>query len=205
MHTAASLAAIAAANARRELAAGGTGGQNGDDEEGAEKAPEDWFFWGLILAAAYSPWSGRAPSEWKYLQSSSGPPKRKRGDGEVTVDGANPVCNPKAMARLNPNGEAFTRRQLDAAVKKEKEAEKRAAKEKENQETKQEALGAMKTANDHASRISQNIEKMVELKEKEASRIAREDKIKALEKKLMLGLGDPVSVKADLLRLLDEC
>lgn len=196
----AALAALAAASIRQEGAGAAPGGRRSEEDD--EEVPIGWLFSMLILAAAYSPWSGRAPSEWKYLQSSSGPTKRK---SDITLDEDNPVCNPAAMARLNPNGDAFSRRQHYAALKKEKEADEKAAREKENRETRKEALQAMKAANDHAKAIGDNIRKMVDLKEKEAEQNAREMRIKALEKKLMLGLGDPVAVKAELARLFDEC
>lgn len=189
---AAGLAALAAANLRKESEAAGAG-----EERDGDEVPESWHFAYLILTAAYSPWGGNAPGEWKHLESSSGPKKRK-STAEVTVDSSNPVCNPAAMSRLNPNGDAFGRRQLAAAVNKEKELEKKQEKEKENNAAKNEALSEMKAGNVHAKTIGQNIEKMVVLKEREA-------KIRALEKKLMLGLGDPQTVKADLLELLDQC
>lgn len=176
------------------------------DSEDEEDVPDSWFFPYLILAAAYSPWGGNTPSEWKHLESSSGPKKRKKSSArtEITLDDSNPVCNPAAMARINPNGDAFSRRTHAAAIKKEKENEKKAAREKENEEARKEALSAMNAANDHAKTIGENIAKIAQLKEKEAATADRENKIKALEKKLMLGLGDKSEIMQELEKLLNS-
>lgn len=156
------LAAQAAARLRQEKQATGASKDPKEDE-----VPDSWFCPYLILAAAYSPWGGNTPSEWKHLESSSGPKKRKStAPPEITLDKSNPVCNPAAMVRINPNGDAFSRRQHAAAIKKEKELEKKATKDKENEEARKEALSAMKAANDHAKSIGENIAKIAHLKEK---------------------------------------
>ena len=63
----------------------------------------------------------------------------------------------------------------------------------------------MEEANIHVGVLSANIKRLVELREKGATAAARAQKITSLEKKLMLGLGDPVATKAELRILLDEC
>ena len=63
----------------------------------------------------------------------------------------------------------------------------------------------MEEANIHVGVLSANIKRLVELREKQAAAAARAEKITSLEKKLMLGLGDPVTTKAELHSLLDQC
>ncbi|CAB1110032.1 unnamed protein product [Ectocarpus sp. CCAP 1310/34] len=118
--------------------------------------------------------------------------RKKRKGGDVTVDSENPVCSPAVMSRLNPNGDALSRRQHFAAIKREQEHERKAAADKEQ------------AANTHVETIGANMKRMVELKEAEAVGIKRENKIKALEKKIRLRLGDGTENRAELEFLLNE-
>ncbi|CAB1109143.1 unnamed protein product [Ectocarpus sp. CCAP 1310/34] len=205
----AAAAAAAAANIRREQEREQDKGGDEGEHEG-EEVPEWWVFPFLLLTAAYSPWSGQAPSEWKHLDSSDGLSKKRTG-GDVTVDSENPVYSPAVMSRLNPNGDALSRRQHFAAIKREKEEERKAAADKELQEARKEALetkkgpAALEAANTHVDSIGANMKRMVELKEAEAVGIKRENKIKALEKIIMLRLGDETENRAELEFLLNEC
>ncbi|CAB1110922.1 unnamed protein product [Ectocarpus sp. CCAP 1310/34] len=137
-----SLAATAAANIRREQEREQDKGGDEGEHEG-EEVPEWWIFPFLLLTAAYSPWSGQAPSEWKHLDSSDGPSKKRKG-GDVNVDSENPVCSPAVMSRLDPNGDALSRRQHFAAIKREKEQERKATADKELQESRKETLETKK-------------------------------------------------------------
>ncbi|CAB1107787.1 unnamed protein product [Ectocarpus sp. CCAP 1310/34] len=184
------------------------GGDEGERE--GEEVPEWWVFPFLLLTAAYSPWSGRAPSEWKHLDSSDGPSIKRKG-GDVTVDSENPVCSPAVMSRLNPNGDALSRRQHFAAIKREKEQERKKAADKRLQEawkealeTKKKGLAALEAASTHIETIGANMKRMVELKEAEAVGIKRKNRIKVLEKKVMLRLGDETENRAELEFLLNE-
>ncbi|CAB1104165.1 unnamed protein product [Ectocarpus sp. CCAP 1310/34] len=208
MSLAAAAAAAAAANIRREQEREQDKGRE-EGEHVGEEVPEWWVFPFLLLTAAYSPWSGQAPSEWKHLDSSDGPSKKRKG-ADVTVDSENPVCSPAVMSRLNPNGDALSRRQHFAAIKREKEQEMKAAAEKELQEARKEpletkkGLAAFEAANTHVETIGADMKRMVELKEAEAVGIKRENKIKALEKKIVLRLGDETENRAELVFLLIE-
>ncbi|CAB1116682.1 unnamed protein product [Ectocarpus sp. CCAP 1310/34] len=101
-----SLAAAAANIGREQEREQDKGGDEGKHE--GEEVSEWWVFPFLLHTAAYSPWSGQAPSEWKHLDSSDGPSIKRKG-GDVTVDSENPVCSPAVMSRLNPNGDALSR------------------------------------------------------------------------------------------------
>ncbi|CAN0370471.1 unnamed protein product, partial [Laminaria digitata] len=103
----------------------------------------DYIYPWILIACAWSPWSGNTPSEWKHLGASDGPKKRKKPDADITVDSNNPISNPSAMSRLNANGDAVSRRQHHAAmaaIKKEKEQLKKAESDKENKEVRRESL-----------------------------------------------------------------
>ncbi|CAN0217437.1 unnamed protein product [Scytosiphon promiscuus] len=207
----AALARAAAASARRELSGGeGVQGDSRDDDS----APSGYFFPFLLLACMWTPWGGQTPSEWKHLMASDGPTNKRKVPPatELDLDDTSPVFSPKAITRLNANGDALSRRQHYAAVKQEKEAEKRALADKENKEARKEVIetkkkgsAVLQEANAHVGQLSANIKRIVELKEASAAAQARAGKIQALEKKLMMMIGDEEENKAALVALLDEC
>ncbi|CAN0589259.1 unnamed protein product, partial [Laminaria digitata] len=154
----------------------------------------------------WSPWSGNTPSEWKHLGASDGPKKRNKPDADITVDSNNPISSPSAMGRLNANGDAVSRRQHDAAMaamKKEKEQLKKAESDKENKEVRRESLQtskeslqtrkanltALEKAGTSVAVISVNLQRLADQADVKAAQEARQAKISALEKKLLLGIG----------------
>ena len=209
MATAAHLQALAGSGAA------GDGTPRGEVMDKPDEMPDEYYYPYLLLACMWTSWGGNTPSEWKYLASSSGPQKRKKSsakDEEIDITEDNPIGSPSAMSRLNPNGDAMSRRQHYAAIKREKDLAKKDEIDKENKkarteflDTKKKGLAAMEEANIHVGVLSANIKRLVELREKQAAAAARAEKITSLEKKLMLGLGDPVTTKAELHSLLDQC
>lgn len=225
------LARRAAEAARREAAsptASGSGsGASPARAEGNEDVPDDYYYPYLLLSCVWSSWSGSTPSEWKHLEASSGPRNRaSKGGSKVTEDSKendktspkevvitddNPIGCPRAMALMNANGDAVSRRQYFSNVKKKRGQAKKDAKEKENVarrhealETRKRGLAAMESANTHVADLSSNIKKMAQLREESNQAARTKDKIEALERKLMLQIGDPNAIKAQLNVLLDE-
>ena len=193
--------------------AGEPGEENPEDVE----VPEDYIYTWILLACAWAPWGGNTPSEWKHLMSSSGPKKRKKPDEDITLDEGNPVSSPSAMGRVNANGDPASRRQHNAAVKKEKDRAQKEESDKENKDARREALktsresvetrkaslAVLAKASSHVETIGLNLQRMVEQADAKAEKESRAAKIAALEKKLMLGIGSAPDVRNQLEALLD--
>ena len=180
-----------------------------------DEMPDEYYYPYLLLACMWTSWGGNIPLEWKYLASLSGPQKHKKSsakDEEIDIAEDNPIGSPSAMSRLNSNGDAMSRRQHYAAIKREKDLAKKDEADKENKkarteflDTTKKGLAAMEEAKTHVGVISANVERLVELREKQATAAARAEKMTSLENKLTLGLGDPVATKAEFHSLLDQC
>lgn len=83
--------------------------------------PMGWFPPYILLAAAWSPWSGSTPGEWRNLEMSSGPSVRNEPKQEASLQEENPLSNPDILKRQSVNGEPMSRRNNEKAVKAEKE------------------------------------------------------------------------------------
>ncbi|CAN0431751.1 unnamed protein product [Pylaiella littoralis] len=181
VHPSANAGAVAAVG----LVAGGSAGAAA---AGASKKlpemPEGWFFQHLIMACAWSPWSGNTPSEWKGLCASSGKSQKVRGEDKLDL-ASNPLSSPEAMAAarkmLTGNGDSSSRRQTEAAVKLEAERVRRATKDKENlalmresQVTRKKGVNAMEQVNETAVEMNKNLKRMADLRE-EANSFERLD------------------------------
>ena len=178
---------------------------------------EDYIYPYILVACAWTPWGHNTPSEWKYLMSSSGPKKRKKPDAEITVNTTNPISSPSAMGRVNADGAPASRRQHLAARKKEKEKLKNEQLENENKEARRQALqtsrGSLETrkaslavlakASTHVETIGANLQRMGEQADDKAAKEALDRRITALEKKIMLGIGNAGEMRIQLGALLD--
>lgn len=135
----------------------------------------------LLLAAAFSPWSGQCPSEWKHLGSSSGPKKRKHVlQDAIELDCDSPMGSIRAMSRLNTNGELVSRRQHYTAMKKKKDANRKAEVEKENKAERRESIDSNKqrlavlgAATTSVQEIGKNLEGMVRFNKERAAASGR--------------------------------
>lgn len=120
------------------LVTGGNAGTAGSARKKLPEMPEGWLYPHLIMACAWSPWSGNTPSEWKNLCASGGKPEALKEEDKLDT-GSNPLSSPAAMAAaasarkmLNNNGDSSSRRQTEAAAKAEADRLRRAQKDKEN-------------------------------------------------------------------------
>ena len=193
-------------------------GESGAGEPEEVEIPEDCIYPYILVACAWTPWGHNTPSEWKYLMPSSGPKKRKKPDADITLDTTNPISSPSAMGRVNADGAPVSRRQHLAARKKEKEKLQNEELDNENKEARREALqtsresletrkanlAVLEKASDHVETIGANLQRMVEQSDQEAAKEALDRKITALEKKIMLGIGNVGEMRIQLGALLDE-
>ena len=129
-----------------------------------------------------------------------------------------PISSPSAMGRVNADGASVSRRQHLAAQKKEKEKLRNEQLDNENKEarrqalqTSRESLETMKAslavlakASTHVETIGANLQRMVEQADHKAAKEALDRRITALEKKIMLGIGNVGEIRIQLGALLDE-
>lgn len=94
------------------------------------------------------------------------------------------------MSRLDPNGDAFSRRHHYKPVKMEKEQEGKAEVDKgrkterrEVMDSKKNQLRVMEAASVHVANIGINLKRMMEINEQRAAASQRGRRIQALEKK----------------------
>lgn len=172
--------------------AGGAGGSGGVEAKKIAPMPEGWFFPFIIMAAAWSPWSGNCPQQWNNLQASNGKsPKNKKGDQL----GPGPLSSPEVMAETtaaartmdNDNGVPSSRRANDAAIKREADRVRKEKKDKENmvRDEKQAVLRAegveqMKEANANSKKLTEVVGRLAVCREQETSfKRAAEEREKA--------------------------
>lgn len=203
------------------LVAGGSPGPAGDAPNNLPDMPEGWFFQHLIMACAWSPWSGNTPSEWKDLCASSGKKQKVTDEDKLDV-ASNPLSSPEAMAAarkmLTNNGDPSSRRQAEAAVKSEAQRVRKAQKDKENMAlmketelTRKKSVAAMEAVNVNAVEMNGHMKRMVELREEangferaKAKAAKRARTIASLEKRCHLAGGRNLELNAKLNQMLSE-
>lgn len=211
---------------------GGADAAGEQDAAGAKKpppVPDGGFFPYIIVAAAWSPWSGNCPQQFNTLVASDGKgPKAKKGDqtGSGHLSGPGTLAESAASARtmVNDNGTPSSRRASEAAVKAEADRVRRDKRDKENADReeqltalKREGVAAMKEANMNTHKLTLEMGRLASCREAEtnlkraAEERAREQaasdkrarKIGAVEKQLCLPFVE-ASHKARLQAMLSE-
>ncbi|CAN0056172.1 unnamed protein product [Pylaiella littoralis] len=206
------------------LVTGGNAGTAGGARKMLPEMPEGWLYPHLIMACAWSPWSGNTPSEWKNLCASGGKPEALKEEDKLDT-GSNPLSSPAAMAAaasarkmLNNNGDSSSRRQTEAAAKAEADRLRRAQKDKENmalmketEVTRKKGVAAMEEINVNAVELNKHMKRMVELREDEtnlkkdeAQAAKRARKIESLEKRCHMAGGRDAALTSRLHQLLSE-
>lgn len=203
------LAAIAAANARRELEED-PGSKPGEDLE-EEEVPSDFCYPFILMAGAWGR-SDRRPAEWKYLGISDGPPTRSNNEkGAAVVHKDSTIGSKPAVDRACPNGDPVSRRRAAAfraeqekkaaQAEADKENKKRASEEADN---KRKRLEVLQAATAEMTNVATSLAKMAVIKEAEQASKKRQKRIDALTTKLKLGLGNESDIRKTLTKLLDE-
>lgn len=191
--------------------------------------PKEWIFPYILLACAWSPWSGKTPGQWKNLCESSGKVPKTNPADQLSSDPSCKLASPSSMTAgaaaagaaplkmNNDSGESSSRRKSEAAVKAENDRARKAIKDKENMaiakesiEMKKKGVAAMDAANVNAKDLVTQMQRMVQLRERqtdmnaeEATAKKRKRKIEAVEKRIMLA-GPQPHLTAQLDQLLSE-
>lgn len=214
--------AAESANGSSSPGASSTSGGEADAAESANakdqpEMPDGWIFSHILMACAWSPWSGKTPSEWKGLCASGGKVKALKQPDRLNTE-SNPLTDPTAMAAafgtrkmLSSNGESTSRRQSEAAVKIEAERARRVQRDKDNMDHMKEAevtrkagVTAMEKANVNAEEMTGHLKQLVRVREAEFRSAKRARKIQALEKRCALAGGRNEALNAQLDKMLAE-
>lgn len=205
---------------------GGAGAAGQQDAAGAQTltpVPDGWFHPYLIIAAAWSPWSGHCPTQFKNLEASEGKaPTDKKGDkigsGPLSSPGALAESTASARKMENSDGFPVSRRAHQAALKADAERVRREKRDKENiahheQGTalRRQALAAIQKGNDNSEKLVASMSELVTLKrnaderaQAEAEAAKKKTKIESIQLLLVMPNTDKAALHAQMAELLME-